>query len=165
MRCGRRAAHTADEPVRRALVLGFQRKPVGSWNGASCRLLLAALSERARLHVAKSSLQLQFQNQSHSLPNSAAGHRRLRALLHASDTPVHVVCEASGGYEQNDVRALQEAQTPVRVVDPARVRHFVCASGQRAKTDRIDAALLAHYGEQMQPRPRRRREEARFPLL
>ena len=107
----------------------------------------------AGLDVAKLSLQLHCQNQSHTLPNTTAGHRRLLALVHASGAPVHIICEASGGYEQSVVRALQEAKLPVCVVDPARVRHFVRATGQRAKTDRIDAAMLARYGEQMQPRP------------
>jgi transposase len=51
------------------------------------------------------------------------------------------------------VAALHQAQVPVSVIDPARVRHFARATGQRAKTDRIDAAMLARYGEQMQPRP------------
>jgi transposase len=107
----------------------------------------------ASLDVAKLSLQFQLQNQSHTLPNTAAGHRRLLALLPATSPPVQIVCEASGGYEQSVVRALQEAKIPVCVVDPARVRYFVRATGQRAKTDRIDAAMLARYGEQMQPRP------------
>jgi transposase len=107
----------------------------------------------AGLDVAKLSLQLHCQNQSHALPNTAAGHRRLLALLRAAGPQVQVICEASGGYEQGIVRALQDAQVPVCVVDPARVRHFVRATGQRAKTDRIDAAMLARYGEQMQPRP------------
>jgi transposase len=107
----------------------------------------------AGLDVAKLSLQLHCQNQSHTLPNSPAGHRRLLALLHASGAAMRLICEASGGYEQSVVRALQEAGVPVCVVDPARVRHFVRATGQRAKTDRLDAAMLARYGEQMQPRP------------
>lgn len=107
----------------------------------------------AGLDVAKLSLQLHLHNQNHLLPNSTAGHRRLIALVHAAKVPVQVVCEASGGYEQGVVRSLQDAQVPVCVVDPARVRHFVRATGQRAKTDRIDATMLARYGEQMQPRP------------
>lgn len=107
----------------------------------------------AGLDVAKLSLQLHFQNQSHKLPNTAAGHQRLLTLLRALPGPVHVVCEASGGYEQSVVAALHQAQVPVCVVDPARVRHLARALGQRAKTDPIDAALLARYGEQTQPRP------------
>jgi transposase len=107
----------------------------------------------AGLDVAKLSLQLHLKDKSHALPNTAAGHHRLRVLLRAAGAPVHVVCEASGGYEQPLVRALHQARVPVCVVDPARVRHFARATGQRAKTDRIDAAMLARYGEQMQPRP------------
>lgn len=107
----------------------------------------------AGLDVAKLSLQLHLQDHSHRLPNTAAGHQRLLTLLRALPDTVHVICEASGGYEQSMVAALHRAQIAVCVVDPARVRHFARALGQRAKTDPIDAALLARYGEQMQPRP------------
>ena len=107
----------------------------------------------AGLDVAKLSLQLHLQAQSHKLPNTAAGHQRLLTLLRALPGPVHVICEASGGYEQSVVAALHQAKIPICVVDPARVRHFARALGQRAKTDPIDAALLARYGEQTQPRP------------
>jgi transposase len=107
----------------------------------------------AGLDVAKLSLQLHLQDESHSVPNTAAGHARLLALLRAAAAPVHVICEASGGYEQSVVHALHQAELAVCIVDPARVRHFARATGQRAKTDRIDAALLARYGEQVRPRP------------
>jgi transposase len=107
----------------------------------------------AGLDVAKSSLQLHLQDNNQRLPNTAAGQRRLLALMRAFSGTVHVICEASGGYEQSVVAALHRAQVPVCVVDPARVRHFARALGQRAKTDPIDAALLARYGEQTQPRP------------
>jgi transposase len=107
----------------------------------------------AGLDVAKLSLQLHLRDKSHTLPNTAAGHRLLLTLLRATGWHVQVVCEASGGYEQSVVAALHQAQVSVCVVDPARVRHFARATGQRAKTDRIDAAMLARYGEQMRPRP------------
>jgi len=151
------------------------KKHAGSWNGPSARLLLEPLPEHADLavgaaritrmspnmsiiyaglDVAKSSLQLHFNQQSHRWPNTAAGHQRLLTLLRAlPGSEVHVICEASGGYEQSVVTALHQAQVPVCVVDPARVRHFARALGQRAKTDPIDAALLARYGEQTHPRP------------
>lgn len=50
------------------------------------------------------------------------------------------------------VAALHQAALPVAIVEPARVRHFAKACALRAKTDRIDAALLAEFGRQTQPR-------------
>jgi transposase len=79
--------------------------------------------------------------------------RGLLKLLSQSHASVHVVCEASGGFEQDVVAALQTAGVAVSVVQPLRVRHFACGAGWQAKTDRIDAALLCRYGEVVQPRP------------
>jgi transposase len=63
----------------------------------------------------------------------------------------HVVCEATGGYEQAVVRALQTAGIPVSIVEAGRVRYFARAHGQRAKTDPIDAAVLSAYGATFHP--------------
>jgi transposase len=106
----------------------------------------------AGLDIAKLNLQLHLAGRLHDLPNTPAGHRRLCKLL-AAQPGVHVVCEATGGYERDVVAALHEAQVPVSVLNPARVRHFARATGQRAKTDPIDAALLTAYGQALQPKP------------
>lgn len=78
----------------------------------------------------------------------AKGHAAFIAALPAA---AHVVCEATGGYEQPLVRALQKAGVPVSVVMPRRVRAFAKASGLRAKTDPIDARLLRAFGEAIRP--------------
>jgi transposase len=104
----------------------------------------------AGLDIAKSNLQLHLAGQFHDLPNTPAGHRRLLKLLRVHPT-AHVVCEATGGYEREVVSALHVALIPVSVLNPARVRHFARAQGQRAKTDRIDAAVLTAYGTALQP--------------
>lgn len=65
--------------------------------------------------------------------------------------PTLLVLEATGGYEQPVVAALSTAGLPVSVVDPARVRHFARATGLLAKTDRIDAQVLARFAEQVRP--------------
>ena len=104
------------------------------------------------LDIAKLNLQLHLGGRIHDLPNTAAGHRRLLKLL-ASQPGAHVVCEATGGYERDVVAALHEAAVPVSVLNPARVRHFARATGQRAKTDNIDAAVLSAYGQALQPKP------------
>lgn len=104
------------------------------------------------LDVAKASLQLDLAGQPHALTNDAPGHARLRQLLRAQPT-AHVVCEATGGYEQPVVRALQAAAVPVSVVEAGRVRHFARAQGRRAKTDQLDAPVLSDYGRVFQPAP------------
>jgi transposase len=112
----------------------------------------------AGLDIAKLNLQLHLGGRVHDLPNTAAGHRRLVKLL-APHASVQVVCEATGGYEREVVAALHEPQVPVSVLNPARVRHFARATGQRAKTDPIDAALLSEYGAKLQPKPTAPRTE------
>jgi transposase len=106
----------------------------------------------AGLDIAKLNLQLHLAGRFYDLPNTAAGHRRLHKLL-AAQPGTHVVCEATGGYERDVVAALHAARIPVSVLNPARVRHFARALGQRAKTDPIDAALLSAYGQKLQPKP------------
>lgn len=112
----------------------------------------------AGLDIAKLNLQLHLAGRLHDLPNTAAGHRRLLKLLTAH-AGAHVVCEATGGYERAVVAALHAASVTVSVLNPARVRHFARATGQRAKTDDIDAAVLSAYGQALQPKPTAPRTE------
>lgn len=65
--------------------------------------------------------------------------------------PHLVVLEATGGLEREVVVVLALAGLPVVVVNPRQVRDFARASGQRAKTDALDAALLARYGQVIDP--------------
>ena len=65
-----------------------------------------------------------------------------------------IVLEASGGYEALLVAALVERHLPVVVVNPRQVRDFARAIGQLAKTDRIDAEVLARFGEAVRPEVR-----------
>ena len=89
-------------------------------------------------------------NKTHSLPNSTAGFRRLCRLLPPG---ARVVLEATGGYERALVAHLQAAGITVSVVNPRRVRDFARAQGRLAKTDAIDARVLADYGAAMAPKP------------
>ncbi len=104
------------------------------------------------LDVAKSSLQFDLAGQSHTVSNDPKGHARLLKLLRAH-SHAHVVCEATGGYEQPAARALQAAHVSVSIIEAARVRYFARAQGRRAKTDPIDAAVLTHYGHTFRPAP------------
>ena len=74
---------------------------------------------------------------------------RLRHLA-----PALVVLEATGGYERAAVAAIAATQLPVVVVNPRQVRDFARATGQLAKTDRIDADILALFAERVRPTPR-----------
>jgi transposase len=105
------------------------------------------------LDVAKASFVVDLQGRCQQLTNDAQGHGRLCRLLPQLPAPVHVVLEATGGYEQPIVAALHQAQIALSVVLPGRVRAFAKARGQRAKTDPIDAALLSAYGQAIVPAP------------
>jgi transposase len=105
----------------------------------------------AGVDVAKASLQLHLQGRQAEFPNQPAGLVQLCQQLQTIPH-VHVVCEATGGYERPLVQALHQAQIPVSVTNPAQVRAAAQAQGKRAKTDRIDAALLTDYGQRYQPK-------------
>ena len=66
--------------------------------------------------------------------------------------PQLIVVEATGGYEEALVLALFEAGLPVALVSPQRVRQYARAKGRLAKTDPLEAHLLAEYGQAIQPR-------------
>ena len=72
--------------------------------------------------------------------------KRLKALR-----PTLIVLEATGGLEAAVVAELAYARLPVAVVNPKRVREFARASGQLAKTDQLDAGVLAHFAEAIRP--------------
>jgi transposase len=80
--------------------------------------------------------------------NDEAGHRELRARLTEAG-PRLVVLEASGGYEAIVAGALWEAGFQVAVVNPRQVRDFARGMGKLAKTDQIDARVLALFGEKV----------------
>ena len=69
-----------------------------------------------------------------------------------ADPPKLIVVEATGGYEEALVLTLFEAGLPVALVSPQRVRQYARAKGRLAKTDPLDAQLLAEYGQAIQPR-------------
>lgn len=85
----------------------------------------------------------------------AALLERLRQNL-----PALVVLEATGGLERQVVAALGAAQIPTVVVNPREVRDFARATKRLAKTDRIDAEVLADFGLKLQPEPRPLPDEA-----
>jgi transposase len=86
------------------------------------------------------------------LPNTLDG---CAALIGALGGGVRLVVEASGGYEREIMAACHSAGVEVALVEAGRVRHFARARGQRAKTERIDAAVLAAFGAPTMPPPNR----------
>ncbi|HEY0327910.1 MAG TPA: IS110 family transposase [Rhodopseudomonas sp.] len=74
---------------------------------------------------------------------------RLRGLA-----PTLITVEATGGYETIVAAAIAGAALPLAVVNPAQIRHFAQAVGKRAKTDPIDAGVIAHFADAVRPVPR-----------
>ena len=83
--------------------------------------------------------------------NSQAGIKELVAWMQDLQ-PELIVVEATGGYQRAVVEALFWAGLAVAVVNPARVRQFARACGLLAKTDKLDAQVLAVFGQRVQPR-------------
>ena len=92
-------------------------------------------------------------DQAWSVTNDEVGIRKLREYVRAV-APTLIVLEATGGDELAVTSALAAAALPVVVVNPRHVRDFAKATGRLAKTDRLDAALLARFAEQVQPTAR-----------
>ena len=99
--------------------------------------------------------------QSLQFANSPAGFAAIIELLagqRAQGWEVLAVVEATGGYERALVEALCAAGLPIAVVNPKRVRAYAKALGIRAKTDRLDARVIARYGQTVRPRPSETRD-------
>lgn len=102
--------------------------------------------------VAKDSLDLQTYpiSQSKQFANSTAGIRCLLRHLKGAKVAM-IVVEATGGYETALVVELAAASLPVVVINPRQARDYARALGQLAKTDKIDAAVLARFGHDVRP--------------
>jgi len=85
----------------------------------------------------------------HDDPGVSGVVQRLCALQ-----PTLVVLEATGGFELDVASALGAAGVPTAVVNPRQVRDFARSTGLLAKTDRLDAQVLAHFGEVLRPAAR-----------
>ncbi len=95
--------------------------------------------------------------------HDAAGLEQLLARLQAQ-APALIVLEATGGLELELVAALAAAALPVVVVNPRQTRDFARATGTLAKTDALDAAVLAHFAEAVRP-PQRPLSDAQTQTL
>ena len=88
-----------------------------------------------------------------TVENDERGVRTLVERLRRDGAEL-IVLEATGGYELLCVAALAAASLPVVVVNPRQVRDFAKATGQLAKTDRIDADILALFADRVRPEVR-----------
>lgn len=105
------------------------------------------------IDIAKDTLEVSGPGLRLQVANTAEGHARLLAAARELSGTPHFVCEASGGYESRLIACLLAQDQRVSLLNPSRARQFGKATGRLAKTDRIDAELLADYGRLLQPDP------------
>jgi transposase len=105
------------------------------------------------LDVAKLTLACHLAGSSFSLTNDPAGHRDLCRRIARHPAALHVICEATGGYERAVVSSLRQNAVAVTVLHPTRARKLADGLGYLAKNDRLDARLLAQLGALLQPAP------------
>jgi transposase len=117
-------------------------------SAAAARVCVGIDVSKAALDVA-----LRPQGTAWRCTNDEAGIAELVARLQPL-APQLIVLEATGGLERLAVAALALAGLPVAVVNPRQVRDFAKATGRLAKTDALDAAVLAHFAEAIRPQPR-----------
>ena len=86
--------------------------------------------------------------------NDADGIAAMVEMLSSETAVTLIVVEASGGFERAMVTELAAASLPIVVVNPTRVRNFARAKGQLAKTDKIDARMIADFGQAIRPEVR-----------
>jgi transposase len=104
------------------------------------------------IDVAKNTVEVACSDaSSHSFTNDEAGHAKLRRWLGRKRVAL-IVLEATGGYEQACAVALAAAGLPVSVLNPRQARDFARAMGRLAKTDRIDAGVLAEFASVLHAR-------------
>ena len=112
---------------------------------------MSAATVYVGIDIAKATLAVRFLDRNVERPNTPAGHTELCTTLRELARPVQVICEATGGYERALVLALHAAGIALSVINPRQVRDYARARGLLSKTDKIDAAVLADYGERLRP--------------
>ncbi len=105
------------------------------------------------IDVAKAHLDVAWAQTVRRLPNQRSGHAALIRWIKQSTSPVQLICEASGGYEQALLESLEKSALKVTLVQAVRVRQYARATGILAKTDKIDAKVLAAFGSAIKPQP------------
>lgn len=162
-------------PARSSSVFGLSpnsRQSRAQYSAASShqqgRDILQGISNFIGIDVSKDSLDVATlpEGSIRTVPNTLEGRRGLMAAL-AQPGECLLVIEATGGYERSLVVELTDAGHLVAVVNPRQVRDFAKGIGVLAKTDRLDAAVIAKFGEQARPRPlaKARKKQAQLDQL
>jgi transposase len=97
-------------------------------------------------------------DQAFSVPNTAAGIRDALQQLKKVN-PTRIVIEATGRLELPFAIAAQKTKLVICIINPLHMRRFASAAGKLAKTDQLDARIIARFGEAMQPEPTEIRPE------
>ncbi|MFH0768769.1 MAG: IS110 family transposase, partial [Chloroflexota bacterium] len=107
------------------------------------------------IDVAKDSMEVTVHegNERWNFPNDEAGLAKLITKM-KKFSPCLIVLEATGGYERMVSAELQSKGFPVAVVNPRQIRDFARSAGILAKTDILDAKVIAHFAAKIQPAPR-----------
>ncbi len=103
--------------------------------------------------VAKGHLDVSWAQEARRFANDKSGRAALVAWIKQSPAALQLICEASGGYEQALLELLHQRQVKITLVQANRVRQYARAAGILAKTDKVDARVLACFGAAMQPQP------------
>jgi transposase len=120
-------------------------------------MIMNNTSVHVGIDIAKDSFQYHLSSKLTGVsPNTEAGFKRLLKLLEKHSPGAHLICEATGGYEQALAHFCLDQNLAVSIVNPAQVRYFIKGKGQRAKNDAIDAQMLALFGAENKPKPMNR---------
>jgi transposase len=106
----------------------------------------------AGVDVAKANLEVYLlpSGQKLTIPNTKSGIKKMLPILKKHDIK-RVVFESTGGYENLLFNAVEEAHLEPWRVEPRRIKAFIASEGIKAKTDAIDAKMIAHFGSEKEP--------------
>src|SRR6187200_3056513 len=104
------------------------------------------------IDVVQACLDVSWAGEARRFSNEPSGHAALVRWLKTTGTPMHLIREAGGGYEQVLLESLAEQEVAVTLVKAVRVRQYARAAGILAKTDWIDARMLAAFGAALRPK-------------
>lgn len=107
----------------------------------------------AGVDISKAYLDVVCAERSRRFANNKSGANAVIKWIKEGPLAVHLICEASGGYERALLDAAEQNAIPFSLVQANRVRQYARAAGILAKTDQVDARVLCAFGSAMQPKP------------
>ena len=103
------------------------------------------------IDLSKDKLDVAYAGKLTSVPNDLKGVEQLLQKLSELDEPYRLNCEATGPYSRTLVASCLKKEIPISIVNPRAVRNLARASGKLAKTDELDALLIARYAKTFNP--------------